>query len=126
MTNRPERRAYTRVPAQLEADLETEEGLELRGMLINLSVRGFYLRTQEFAPVGSICRIQVYPLGRDRGALVATGRIIREGEEGLGVEFENLPYESFEVLRKIVLGAAERPDRVEDELMDRLGIPPGE
>ena len=126
MSDRPERRLFTRVAARLEADLETDEGLELRGTLVNLSVRGFFLRTQEFAPVGSHCRIQLYPLGRTEGALVATGRIAREGTEGLGVEFDNLPYETFEMVRGIVLGAAERPERVEDELLDRLGIPPGE
>lgn len=126
MSHQPDRRAYTRVAAHLEADLETEEGLELRGVLQNLSVRGFFLRTNEFAPVGSTCRIQIFPLGRGHGALVATGRIAREGEEGLGVEFDHLPYDTFEIVRRIVLSAAERPDRVEDELLDRLGIPPGE
>ena len=126
MSNRPERRLFTRVAARLEADLETDEGLEIRGVLVNLSVRGFFVRTQEFAPIGSHCKVLLYPLGRDQGALVATGHIRREGSEGLGVEFDNLPYETFEVVRNIVLGAAERPDRVEDELLDRLGIPPGE
>jgi len=126
MFDRQERRLFTRVASRLETDLETDEGLEIRGVLVNLSVRGFFLRTQEFAPVGSHCRVLLYPMGRSQGALMATGHIRREGQEGLGVEFDNLPYETFEVVRNIVLGAAERPERVEDELLDRLGIPPGE
>ena len=126
MSKGPDRRMFTRVSARLEADLETEEGLEIRGVLVNLSVRGFFLRTQEFAPPNSHCRIQLYPLGRGFGALNATGTIAREGVEGLGIEFDNLPYETFEAVRTIILGASERPERVEDELLDRLGVPPGE
>ncbi|MAB78410.1 MAG: hypothetical protein CMJ89_03560 [Planctomycetes bacterium] len=122
----PERRLFTRVAARLEADLETQDGLELRGVLTNLSVRGFFLQTQEFAPLGSECRIQLYPLGRSRGALVASGRIVREGQEGLGIEFENLPHETFESVRTLILGSAEEPELVENELLNRLSMPPGQ
>ncbi len=84
------------------------------------------LQTQEFAPLGSECRIQLYPLGRSRGALVASGRIVREGQEGLGIEFENLPHETFESVRTLILGSAEEPELVENELLNRLSMPPGQ
>ena len=121
-----ERRRFTRVPARFKVDLETEEGLELRGTLLNLSVRGFFFRTQEFAPVGSRCRIELYPLDNSTQAFPATGVIKREGIGGFGVEFDSLPYETFEVVRSFVQRVSKHPEHVEDELVDRLGIPPGE
>ncbi|MAB78409.1 MAG: hypothetical protein CMJ89_03555 [Planctomycetes bacterium] len=126
MLEGPERRLFTRVATRLEIDLETQDGLELRGVLTNLSARGFFLRTQEFAFPGSECLIQLYPLGRSRRALVASGRIVREGQGGLGIEFENLPHETFELVRTLIPGSAEDPELVENELLNRLSMPPGQ
>ena len=122
----PERRLFTRVAARLEADLETQDGLELRGVLTNLSAHGFFLWTQEFAFPGSVCRIRLYPQGRGRGSMIASGRIVREGREGLGIEFENLPHETFEMVRTLILGSAEEPELVENELLDRQSARPGQ
>jgi len=48
--------------------------------------------------------------------------IVRSDQDGMGVEFTEMPLESYDHLRKMVLLNATDPERVEQEFRDHIGL----
>jgi len=84
----------------------------------NLSVVGLLARTEEVLPVGTRCRVT---LGIDGARADAMAVVARLEDGRIALRFEELPYESFERLRALLLRNAADPRIIADEISERMG-----
>jgi hypothetical protein len=86
---RNERRSYARVRLELPANLYLVEGdIFHSGATFDLSLGGCFLPMGEKLPVGEACEIHL-TLGEGilQETLKLAGKIARNGENGVGIEF---------------------------------------
>lgn len=114
-----ERRRLTRVSTAIEAELTAQEGLPISARLENLSLVG--LRASVVVPiaVGTPCRVELRAGGE---SVDARGTVVRSEGHALALSFDELPFESYERLRAILLRHANDPAVIAEELSDRLGF----
>ena len=118
-------RESTRGPSGMEVDLRFYDGTEISGLLNNISLRGLFMPTDRSVPVGSACDVTVHLGGRDRGlALEIKGEVARCEEGGVGIRFDEITYEAFQHLQKIVFFGSSDPDTIENEMGTHLGLRP--
>ena len=67
----------------------------------NLSLRGMYLRTGFEVPLDMPVHVTVYH--SDKSSFKANARVIRRGNNGIGIQITDLNVESFARLRDIVV-----------------------
>lgn len=86
---REERRSYTRIRLELPANLYLLEGeFSHRGETLDLSLGGCFLPMREKLPVGEVCEIHLtMGEGLKAETLRLTGRIARNADRGVGIEF---------------------------------------
>jgi hypothetical protein len=115
----PERRRTSRVEASVEAEVQGRGQRPFAVEVENLSVVGLMARTDQALPVGTRCRITLGIDGTRADAMAVVARI----EDGrIALRFEELPYESFERLRALLLRNAEDPRIIADEISERMGF----
>jgi len=66
----------------------------------NLSLRGMYLRTGFAVPVNVPVNITVYH--SDRSSFKVNAKVVRQGDQGIGIQITGLNVESFVRLRDLV------------------------
>jgi len=117
------RREFTRVNVPIEAELQLEERC-VATRVSDVSMIGAFLAGCEAIPVGTKCRLVVFldtRAGKTR--IEADGRVVRSGEAGVGIEFEDLVgLDSYWHLRSLVVYNAKDPDAAEREVDEHLGI----
>ncbi len=127
MCSEPNKRDFTRVPSGLDVDILMEDGCELAGRVQNVSMRGIFVPTERAFEEGVKCRVMLHLGGRGHGiTLEARGEVARSSENGLGVRFDEIAYNAFQHLRKLVRYNADDPGVIEEELNSHLGIREGE
>ncbi len=127
MRSEPNKRDFTRVPSGLDVDILMEDGSELAGHIQNISMRGIFVPTEHTFEEGVKCRVMLHLGGRGHGiTLEARGEVARSGEKGLGVRFDEIAYNAFQHLRKLVRFNADDPGVIEEELDSHLGVRKGD
>lgn len=122
MNGETNKREFTRIPISLEADVTLETGETISGVVHDLSMRGIFLPAPRRIPTGTECCANLYLGGRESGLRIeAIGVVARSGDEGLGVQFNEIAYEAFEHLRHLVQDHADDPRAVDDELSQTFG-----
>ncbi len=119
MDRRPERRRVTRVATVIEAELFGPDGRAIPIRLENLSVVGLRASGAAALPVGTRCRVT---LRAGTETVEARGTVVRAQADALALGFEELPFESYERLRALLLRLADDPAVITEELSDRLGF----
>lgn len=125
MHNNPNRREFTRVPVQLEAEVTAQQVSSLQGHSRNVSLSGVFLHCNTPLPVGTSCSVTLRLADYcDEMGIAASGRVVRLQDEGMAIMFtEILGLDSFNHLRNLVLsnsiGATEQ---VEKEFRTHVGI----
>jgi hypothetical protein len=118
-------REFTRVPSEMEVDLKFNDGSEIAGLLDNISMRGLFVPTDHTRPEGSACDVTLHLGGRGHGlALKMKGQVTRCIDGGIGVRFDEISYETFQHLQKVVLFSAGNSEAIENELGSHLGLGP--
>lgn len=118
-------REFTRVPSGMEVDLRFYDGSEVVGLLDNISMRGLFLPSDHEVAVGSACDVTIYLGGRDSGlSLDVKGEVARCADGGIGIRFDEISYEAFQHLQKIVRFSSGDSEMIEDELGSHLGLGP--
>ncbi|MEW6289459.1 MAG: PilZ domain-containing protein [Thermodesulfobacteriota bacterium] len=123
MTNE-ERRKNTRVVFQTAATVRFADEVFERLAIKDLSLRGVYLEGIAGRRLGEKCEVAVFLTGASSELkLTMGGKVVRLGDSGVGVHFEEIDIDTFYHLKNIIYYNAEDPDQVENEL--RENIPEG-
>ena len=92
----------------------------------NVSLKGVGVDGVETVPIGSDCHVEILLDGPEGSESVrARGRVVRAGDEGLGIEFAEIEgLDSLDHLRRLVLYNAPAADSVEAEFASHVGLNP--
>ncbi len=112
-----EKRNCTRV--KLKADvLVAGNGSSFSGELDDICLKGMYVKTSMVIPLSEPVHVTVtaypYTIGMD-------ARVIRYGEDGVGLEIYKMTVESFVRLRELIMHQATDPDVVMNEVYKVAG-----
>ena len=123
MENGLERREFSRVAIQVEVRLRTEEDNLVAGKGTRISLKGLFFETATRLPNGSACQIEIV-LGTESHQLLINvkGKVTRQEENGLGLEFSQMGSEGYEHLKNLVLYNSDEPEKVEQEFIQHLGL----
>ncbi len=98
-----DRRSFTRLPTELEADIRLDDGRVVTGRASDVGLRGLFLVTDEPVAEGSTCVVTLFLGGRDLGlSLRAEGAVARRAEGGLGIAFSEVTHAAFHHLRNLI------------------------
>lgn len=109
------RRRSTRVPWAGYAVLETQQGCDCNGPIVDISLNGLWVRcVPEGVAEGDPITVHV-PLGdtAEVEAMEASGHVVRKADSGVGVNFDTMDLDSVTELRQVV--AYNSPDPLEAE-----------
>jgi hypothetical protein len=117
-------REFSRIPLRLEVQLLFEDGSEVVGEGVDLSLKGTFCKTTERPEVGARCTVALtFNSGDDNKlSFYASGRVARLADNGLAVEFLELEIESFYHLRNLIRYNAPDPEVIDQEFEDHLGL----
>jgi hypothetical protein len=102
MTDAADRRAHPRVPCQMEVVLRMEDGSEVRAVSQDISLKGLFLKTDLALPMGAHCKVHLELVGpAGMIPLEAEGFIARVGDDGIGLEFDEVTKSAFAFLRRM-------------------------
>jgi len=123
MSDMESKREFTRVPVHIWGTFKDGDRELVTADVTSLSLRGCYASTFEAIPAGEVHSLLLFT-DDDRHALHITvqARIVRSDEDGMGVEFIEMPLESYDHLRKLVLLNAADPEKVESEFRSHIGL----
>ena len=97
-----ERRKNRRVPFQVIATVQTGP-ISTNGMVDNLSMKGMFLSTREILSSGSPLEISIILSGSSSLlSIKLKGRVVRQTEAGIAIEFQEMDLDSFTHLRNII------------------------
>lgn len=107
-----ENRKFTRV--KLKADVSVAyHGSSFSGEVADICLKGMYVKTSMVIPLSEPVHVSVtaypYTIGMD-------ARVIRYGEDGVGLEIYKMTVESFVRLRELIMHQATDPDVVMNEV----------
>jgi hypothetical protein len=118
-----QKREFTRVPVHIWGTFREGERELVTAEITSLSLRGCYASTFEVLPEGQVHTLKLFT---DDGPhtlhITVQARIVRATEDGMGVEFTEMPLESYDHLRKMVLLNSADPDQVEREFRNHIGL----
>jgi hypothetical protein len=110
-----ERRKYRRVPFEVTAAVQTDH-ISINGMVDNLSMNGMFLTTEKTVACESPLEIAIILSGSSSMLSIRLkGRVVRQTEAGMAVEFQEMDLDSFIHLRNIIAQNSDDPDAVYEE-----------
>ncbi len=123
MTDYTTQREFTRVPVHIWGTFRDGERELVTAEITSLSLRGCYAMTFESLPQGSEHPLTLFTEDDDRALhITVRARIVRAGEDGMGIEFIEMPLESYDHLRTMVLLNSTEPEKVEHEFRTHIGL----
>jgi hypothetical protein len=123
MTDYATRREFTRVPIHIWGTFAADGRELVTAEITSLSLRGCYAATFEALPADGCYELTLYTEHAASALhITVTARIVRSDGEGMGVEFTEMPLESYDHLRNMVLLNAADPEQVERELRNHVGL----
>ena len=123
MTDFPTQREFTRVPIHIWGTFKDGKRELVTAEINSLSLRGCYASTFEALPAGEVHRLMLFTDDDSRALRITVlARIVRSDQDGMGIEFTEMPLESYDHLKKMVLMNATDPGRVEQEFRDHIGL----
>ena len=84
-----DRRDRSRVKFETPVILQIDNQNRIEGLSKNIGMKGLYVRSERRVPVGSSCDIDIILKGTHSNLVVQLkGSVIRQGESGIGIEFD--------------------------------------
>ncbi|MCB9799583.1 MAG: PilZ domain-containing protein [Candidatus Omnitrophica bacterium] len=110
------KRKSTRLSVTLEIDAKETDGKKISGLCTDISAKGLFIQTTDIFPEGSRCLLELY-LGdrRIKPAVACRARVVRAGAEGMGVEFLDFAFNSYQHLKNLILSGQDEPENLEGE-----------
>ncbi|MBI2433714.1 MAG: PilZ domain-containing protein [Candidatus Hydrogenedentes bacterium] len=108
MAGAGEARKYLRTPVQARVEIRLDSGVLVEGHSRDLSLRGVWFSTDRSLPIGNLTRVRITldtNLGQIR--IESAGRVVRDDDGGVAIEFVNVGSECEQHLRRVVEDAPE-------------------
>jgi hypothetical protein len=121
--NGENRREFTRVRIQLDAEISADDKASINGVAEDLSLNGVYIPSSGKLPIGTECTIALFLDGRDV-RLEVLGKVTRQNDGGMAIEFTGVPLDDLEHLRNLIRFNADDPNAVEEEFDSHIGLKP--
>jgi hypothetical protein len=121
--NGENRREFTRVRIQLDAEISADDKASINGVAEDLSLNGVYIPSSGKLPIGTECTIALFLDGRDV-RLEVMGKVTRQNDGGMAIEFTGVPLDDLEHLRNLIRFNADDPNAVEEEFDSHIGLKP--
>lgn len=84
-----------------------------KGSIVDLSLNGVFIETNEDVPVGEKCSVKIILPGTvDKVILQMSGRTVRKKISGIAVHFDSMDIDTFTHLKNIVRYNSGSPDEV--------------
>jgi hypothetical protein len=116
-----ERRKNTRVVFHVAATVRFGGDVFERLAIRNLSLRGVYFEGISGRSLGEKCEVVLFLTGASNELkLNMAGKVVRQDDSGVGVQFEEIDIDTFYHLKNIVYYNADDPDQVEDQLVENI------
>ena len=110
-----EKRRHKRVAFGTEAVVRSGD-VSISGTVSNLSMKGMLVATKDRLPGNDILEIEIVLSGSStKLAIEVKGKLIRQTEEGIAVEFTEMDLDSFMHLKNVVAYNSDDADAVEEE-----------
>ena len=110
-----ERRKNRRVPFQVIATVHTDQ-ISTKGMVDNLSMKGMFLTTMGTLSGDSPLEISIILSGSSSFlSIKLKGRMVRQTEAGIAIEFQEMDLDSFTHLRNIIAQNCDDADAAYEE-----------
>lgn len=120
-----DRREFTRVPFEMDVDVELESRDRIAARSKDVSLKGLFLQCEPQPTVGVTCAATLHFAGRDVDLRIETvGRVVRADEGGIGIEFSAVNSGGLDHLKNLVLYNSNEPDAVMREFNTHVGIRP--
>ncbi|MHB8810528.1 MAG: PilZ domain-containing protein [Desulfobulbaceae bacterium] len=104
------KRRFTRINIARTARLDFQDANKFTCRIKNLSLGGLYLFSRAPRDRDSQCRVVFHQSapGADM-AILANARVVRQDKNGMAMEFISMTYDSYMLLKMILLNATEDP-----------------
>ena len=123
MTDFSTQREFTRVPVHIWGTFKEGKREIVTAEITSLSLRGCYASTFEALPMDAQYPLTLFTEDDDSALhITVAARVVRSDQDGMGIEFTEMPLESYDHLRRMVLMNATDPERVEKEFRDHIGL----
>lgn len=121
--NNTESRAFSRVPFRMVVELK-EGGKECPVAEIrDLSMNGIFLEGDFSLAQGASCEIKLRLEGVEPPIEInLKGEVQRVEDSGVGIQFKQIPLESYEHLNRIVQLNSQNPHQSEEEIKGHVGL----
>lgn len=123
MTKKPEGREFTRSPIRARVEVRLGNGILVEGRAQDISLNGIFFVTERSLPIGTHVRLNLVLDGGDTDCRIETyGTVVRIGEHGVAINFEEIDETSITHLRRLIMYNAEDADQVDQEFHNHVGI----
>lgn len=123
MTSNENKRDYTRVTTNIDAEVTVEGVGPVACHVDNVSLSGVMIAGGHALPEGVMCGVKLILQGAEPPIAIATkGLILRVRPNRCAIEFREIDGDSYEHLRNLVLLNAEDAEPVEEEFDESIGI----
>jgi len=117
-----ESREFTRVPLHLEVQLKIADKVIKSTQTRDLSMKGVFVICREKFPLHSPCDVSLFLQAMEPIEVHFRGKVEREMEGGLAIEFTEMDLESFEHLQKLLRYNSSDSDQIDEELHTHIGL----
>lgn len=116
-------RIFSRISLDRGARISIEGRTPFHAEIVNLSMSGLLLKTEEHLEPGIECRVSIPLTENEEMRIEAQAAVVRPTTGGFAVNFTKLlGVESYNHLRSLLLYNASDPDRIEEEFKIHHGI----
>lgn len=123
MTTNANKRDYTRVTTNIDAEVTVEGVVPVACHVDNVSLSGVMIAGGHGLPEGAFCEVKLILKGVEPPiAIITRGLILRVRPDRCAIEFREIDGDSYEHLRNLVLLNADDADPVEEEFDESIGI----
>ena len=121
MKQEREKRKNTRTSFEVPAIIEAEQQGKSRiisGTLVNVSLKGLYIKSKTRLPAGTLCTVLVALAGPGNSPqLVLEGVVARDDGKGMGIRIVYADTGSLIHLKQLMSFNTSNPDLIEEELL---------
>lgn len=117
-------RDFTRIPIHVMVEVEAGSVHLKTEKTIDLSMKGISFISDKTLPVGTDCTVHILLGNGDNGINISVkGRVTREFESQMAIEFTKIDLDSYEYLQNLVMHNSNAShDVVEEEIHNHLGL----
>ncbi len=122
-----EKREFTRCKVNLGVEVILSTGIRIDGQTEDISLNGLLFRTERGLPIGTEVKIHLF-LHSEEGksdVLNLKGTIVRIGERGVAVKFNEMDSDSLEHLKRLLtynLEKEQESEKLHEEFGAHIGI----